>query len=229
MTTRAAGSVPLALARLGARRGQRPDEAAWRRIESLRGFAPALEEARRTALRPWLAGLTADSSAAHVEAALRQHARAWVSEVADWMDPAWRDAITWCAVLADLAALQHVARGGALPAGLDEDPAWQALQGAAPDTLAAAWFAEWQRRLPHRGDLEGEDDALPALAALLRGQLATGLARRAALQARLVLLLRRAGLQPAAVFIHLALGALDGERLRAELLRRAWFPFRKVA
>jgi hypothetical protein len=227
MTARSVGSLPYALARLGARHGQRPDEAAWRRIESLRGYAPALEEARRTTLRGWLVGITADSGAAQVEATLRGHARSVVHEVADWMDPAWRAAIEWCALLPDLAALQHVARGGVAPAGLAAAPEGLALDP--PDTLGEAWFAEWQRRLPRRLDVEGEDDALPAFAALLRQQLANGLAQRAALRARLILLLRRAGLQPAAVFIHLALSALDWERLRAELLRRAWFPRWKVA
>jgi hypothetical protein len=227
MTARGVGSLPFALARLAARHGQRPDEAAWRRVEGLRGFAPALEEARRTALRSWLVGITADSGAAQVEATLRSHARAWAHEVADWMDPAWREAIVWCALLPDLAALQHVARGGAAPAWLAERPHWPALDQ--PDTLGEGWFAEWQQRLPRRLDIEGEDDALPAFAALLRQQLATGLGQRAALQARLTLLLRRATLQPAAVFIHLALSALDWERLRAELLRRAWFPNWRVA
>lgn len=228
MSARAVGSLPYALARLGACHGQRPDEAAWRRIESLRGFAPALEEARRTALRPWLVGITADSDAAQVEATLRGHARAWVMQVADWMDPAWHAAITWCAVLADLASLQHVARGAARPAWLEEDPAHEALLKAGADAMGAAWFAEWQRRLPRRADVEGEDDALPAFATLLQRKLATGLEQRAALRAQLVLQLRRAGLQPEAVFIHLALGVLEWERLRAELLRRAWFPHWKV-
>jgi hypothetical protein len=227
MTARRVGSLPYALARLAARHGQRPDETAWRRIEGLRGFAPALEEARRTALRAWLVGITADSGAAQVEATLRQHARAWVHEVADWMDPAWREAIVWCALLPDLAALQHVARGGAAPDWLADLPEWRALDQ--PDTLGEAWFAQWQQRLPRQLDIEGEDNALPAFAALLRQQLSTGLGQRAALRAHLTLLLRRATLQPAAVFIHLALSALDWERLRAELLRRAWFPNWKVA
>ena len=227
MNPRAVGSLPYALARLGARHGQRPDEAAWRRIENLRGFAPALEEARRTTLRARLVGITADSGAAQVEAMLRTQAQVMVEEVADWMDPAWREAITWCALLPDLAALQHVARGGAAPAWLGEAPPGLALDQ--PERLGQAWFTEWQRRWPRHNDIEGEDDVLPAFAALLQRLLPGGLAQRAGLKAQLTLLRRRAGLQPAAVFIHLALDALDWERLRAELLRRAWFPPWKVA
>jgi hypothetical protein len=47
---------------------------------------------------------------------------------------------------------------------------------------------------------------------------------RRTLQARLTLLFRRAMLDPAAAFAYLALTALDLERLRGELLRRAAFP-----
>jgi hypothetical protein len=52
---------------------------------------------------------------------------------------------------------------------------------------------------------------------------------RRALQARLSLLLRRATLEPAAAFIHLALSALELERLRGELLVRKLFMNAKVA
>ena len=56
-----------------------------------------------------------------------------------------------------------------------------------------------------------------------------GWALRASLRSELVRLLRRAALQPAVAFVHLALCALDFERLRAELLRRVIFPGWKVA
>jgi hypothetical protein len=45
-----------------------------------------------------------------------------------------------------------------------------------------------------------------------------------ALSARLTLLFRRAVLDPAAAFVFLAQIALDLQRLRGELLRRAAFP-----
>jgi hypothetical protein len=47
---------------------------------------------------------------------------------------------------------------------------------------------------------------------------------RRALEAQLTLLFRRAMLDPAVAFIFLALAALDLERLRGELVRRAAFP-----
>jgi hypothetical protein len=57
----------------------------------------------------------------------------------------------------------------------------------------------------------------------------SGTPLRRALQARLSLLMRRATLEPAAAFIHLALSALELERLRGELLGRKLFANAKVA
>ena len=105
----------------------------------------------------------------------------------------------------------------------------------APELLARAWRAEWQRRLPERPD--AAQDALHQLtAALLQHGAAFaaappgsgGLLRRS-LQARLSLLLRRATLEPAAAFIHVALCALDLERLRGELLSCLLFRRARVA
>ena len=58
---------------------------------------------------------------------------------------------------------------------------------------------------------------------------AQGWVLRGSLRAQLSLLLRRATLEPAAAFIHLALCALDLERLRAELLIRYVFARRQGA
>lgn len=48
----------------------------------MREFAPALELARGSALRPWLVGLGADSPSGQIEAVLRGHGQAMVDEVA---------------------------------------------------------------------------------------------------------------------------------------------------
>lgn len=256
MNTSACGSLEYALARLAARQGLRPDEGAWRRIEGLRGFAQALEEARRGPMRAWLVGITADSTAAEVEAVLRAQGRAMVEEVAGWMDPAWQPALAWCAVWPELAPLQHLARGHAPAPWMFEDARFKSLAGAdarsrarsmvetdwsplqsawaEPESFGRLWFARWQELLPPRAM---NDEALQELARLLaahaqafgRAAPGSGMPQRAALRARLLLFVRRAGLEPAAVFAQLAITALDLERLRAELLRRAWFPAWKVA
>lgn len=251
------GSLEYAHARLHARHGQRLDDAAWRRIEVIREFAPLLEGMRASALRPWLSGITVDSSVHRVEASLRGQWRALIDERAAWMPSSWHGALQWCAVLPDLAVLQHLARGGEPAAWMHDEPAWRELSAAQPPARAAllqsgpfaalaaawatpqslgrAWRDEWQRRLPQP---LGDDGGL--LQQLVRVLLqhrqvfvaaspSEGWLLRGALRARLTLLLRRAALQPALVFIDLALCALDLERLRAELLRRLLFPRWQVA
>lgn len=243
------GSLPFATARLAARHGQRLDAAAWQRIEGLRDLGAALEAARRTALRPWLLGLTAEQPPAELEAALRAQARAAMDEVAGWVGPDWCAAVQWCAVLPDLAPLQHLLRGGVPPAWMQADARWQdvvnaepaarraalaqgpwaPLAAAAPDDIVTAWADEWQRRCPRAALADG---TLAGLAALLRQQAGafvqagpgSGRALREQLRERLRPWLRGAMLEPAFVFAQIALTALDLERLRGELLRRAWFP-----
>jgi hypothetical protein len=251
------GSLEYAHARLHARHGQRADEATWRRIEVIREFAPLLEGAQASALRPWLVGITADSSVHQVEATLHGHWRALVDERAAWMPLSWQRALQWCKVLPDLALLQHLARGGEPAAWMHDDSTWRELCVAAPQARAAvlaagpfaalaaawltpqclgrAWHDEWQRRLPQ--PLGDADDALRQLGRLLHDHQqvfeqaapSEGWLLRGALRARLSLLFHRAAVQPAAAFIDLALCALDLERLRAEVLRRALFPRWQVA
>lgn len=244
------GSLEFAQARILARHGQRVAEPTWQRIEVVRDFAPALELARATALRPWLAGLAADSPPGRIESVLRAQGQAMVDEVAAWMPAAWQPALAWCARWPDLPVLQHLARGGALPPGLRDDERWATLAAAQasaapladgpfaalapawsdPDHIGAAWLAEWRRRLPAGALTDGS-----ALARVLAAWREHGLAfaqavpgqgwpQRAALRTRLALLLRSAALDPAVAFVHLTLCALDLERLRAELMRRACFP-----
>jgi hypothetical protein len=251
------GSLEYAQARLQARHGQRVDEAGWRRLETMRELAPMLELARGTALRPWLVGIAAESTAHRVEATLRGHWRALVDEVVAWMPGPWRASLAWCAVLPDLAPLQHLARGGEAAAWIADDGELAALCTAppptrltllsggsiaalaaawdAPDTMGRAWRAEWQRRLPQPLDEAGDSmgqlvhtlhEHANAFAEAAAGQ---GWQLRCALRARLSLLLRRAALEPTTAFVHVALCALDLERLRGELLRRMLFRHWRLA
>jgi hypothetical protein len=264
-----AGSLELAHARVLARHGERLTSADWRRIEATRDWAPALEVARATALRPWLDGITVDSGVAQIEGTLRRHWRRGVAEAAEWMPAPWQAAVRWCAWLPDLPLLQHLARGGEPPRWMQEDDAWRALAAAPPASRAAvlaagpagalaaawasphdagrAWLLEWRKRLPAkvraaspatvRATPDSASASLHALVRLLRDHAkvfgvaaaSQGWPLRGALRVQLVQLLRRSALQPAMAFIHLALCALDLERLRAELLRRVVFPGRKVA
>jgi hypothetical protein len=246
-----AGSIEYAHARLCARYGGRPDEIAWRRVEHARSLPALLDAARATPLRAWLAGITAVSVPHEIEHALRERWRALVADVASWMPDAWQGAVLWCATLPDLPTVQHLARGGAtLPwmrddavyrelcereaAGFGTAPSGGRLAGLAaawsdPDRIGGLWITELRRRMPAhgRGDLVVQDALRRALsshlAAMRDATLATGTALRRALQARLEALFRRATLDPAAAFVFVALAALDLERFRGELLRRAAF------
>lgn len=173
------GSLEYAHARLLARHGQRPDEAAWRRLETLREIAPLLDVARSTGLRPFLVGIGAETPVHQVEATLRGHWRALVQEVAAWMPAAWQPSIAWCAVWPDLAWLQHLARGAEPAPWMLDDALWRDLAAApapgraaelsagpwgalalawpVPHALAQAWRDEWLRRLPKAGGDDGDD------------------------------------------------------------------------
>jgi hypothetical protein len=234
-----------AYARVCARYGARPDETAWRRLEHARELASLLDVARASAFRGWIGGIDATSTPHAIEGALRERWRETVRDVAAWMPEAWRAAVRWCAIAADLPALQHLARGFDAAPWLSDDPVWRdfvahaanttdVVRGAlarawvAPDRAADEWRREWHRRLP----AEGRDDA--AIAALaraldetlsaLRDPASSGSILAHALQARLAVLFRRAVAAPAAAFVYLAQIALDLQRLRGELLRRAAFP-----
>jgi len=245
------GSLEYAQARLQARHGRRADEAAWQRLETAREYIALLDAARNSPLRAWVVGLTPRSSARDIEAVLRGHWQAVVDETAGWMPVAWQPAIAWCVLPPLLPALQHLARGGPVRPWMHDDallrvlcaaaPAARAdaLRGSAaaalapawpaPDALGAAWWHAWQRRLPR--PLHA-DDSLRTVATLLQAHgsafaaapAGPGTLLRRALQARLAPWLRRAAAEPAAAFVHLALAALDLERLRGELLRRVVFP-----
>ncbi len=250
------GSLEYAHARIGSRWGMRPDAAAWRRIEVTRDLPAMLDLARGGSLSRWLHGVAADSGVHAIEAAFRRRWRDAVAELGAWMAPEWRDAIAWCARLADLAAVQHWARGDAPAAwfahdevlrGLDAaadaaaparasavETAWRALLRQArgePSALASRWLAAWQALLPEGHDRQAiELMLLPLLRrhaqAFAAPPSTDGWGQRRALEARLVALWRRHPVEPVAVFAHLALQAIELERLRAEVIGRAAFAHR---
>lgn len=242
---RRSGDLEYACARISARFGERPNEAAWRAIAVVRGFAAFLDAARSPPFRHWISGITADAGPHAVEAALVGHWRALVDELRGWMPERWHDAISWAGALVDLPVAQYLARGGAALPWMQDDPVYRELgRNAAaspsrsplavawthPEGLFRAWGAEWSRRIPRIAWAEPAAIAncarllLAHRAALADPSIGDGALLRRALVSRLTALYRQATLDPAAAFIFLALSALDMERLRGELLRRAIFP-----
>jgi len=246
------GDLAYAWARICARLGERPDEVAWRSIELIRDLPAMLDAARGPAFRRWLVGVTPDAGPHAIEAVLLARWRGLVREVAQWMPGEWQPAVEWAGALAELPALQHLAREGDVLPWMQEDPLYRELVGpdpvsaldrlrplaaawSDPDGMLSAWRAEWGRRIPRGAFVDSV--LLAALEhALARHRVAVGPASFADGMGLLrgladsgLHLFRRAALEPAAAFIFLALSALDLERLRGELLRRAIFPSLSLA
>jgi hypothetical protein len=247
----AAGSPEYALARMHARIGRRPPEAAWRSIGQARDIAPILDLCRETSLQAVVKELPASCDLHAVDHAVR---RGWQRAVADartWMPAEYTEALQWCRLVPLLPALAHLARGG-VPAGwmrVEPDLAQLCSAGKeqraaivakgplaplaivwnSPDALAEAWTAEWQRLLP----VEALEDAtLATLARALERHLEhfqdadthEAPELRQELESKLLATFRRSPPESAAVFAWLGLTALDLERLRGELARRLVFP-----
>lgn len=247
----AGGSLEFAYARLCARFGERADETVWRRIEVVRDVAGVLEIVRASSLAPYVAGIGTDIEAHALESAARRHWRALVSEIAGWMPVAWQPAVRWCAVLVDLPVFVALGRKESLPAWLADDPVLRGLveggqsanrayaalvRAGAGDAqrVRAAWRAHWLASLPE------PLSAHPLLQRLVQmleehghrfahAHPADAWPLRRGLAARVILLFRRAGVDPAQAFAFLTLAALDYERLRGELVPRALLPQRTLA
>jgi hypothetical protein len=194
-----------AQARLQAQHGRRPDDATWQLLEASRSAAQAIAQARSGPLAAWLQGLDERADAAAIERHLHARWQRQVDAVARWLPARWR------------AALQQFGRLPLLAAA-DED--------SDANTLLAAWQADWQRSLP--ADAQPLRQVLRLPAQLLLPRLAGQRGGRAtaaavATQQRLQRLARRHPGSAVAVFSHLALQALELERLRGDLVVRALF------
>lgn len=238
-------------ARLQARHGERLDDVDWRALEAARTVNQFLERARLTPLRRFADHLNAQMSSHAMERTLRAAWRGYVAEVADWVTPAWRLAVQWTATVPDLPAIDAVLKGKA-PAWAQSDPVIATLATAEPQqrqtrragnpllslfpaarsdaSLARRWLAHWRALWPHQRGPDGEAlDRITVAVEEHRRRLdhagmhdSSGPYRRDLAQS-LTRMFRRGSGTPVAVFCHLALVALDLERLRGGLVRRRLF------
>jgi len=237
-------------ARLHARHGERLQEADWRALEAARSIDQFIERARVSSLRRFTDRLNPRLSVHAIERMLRAAWRGYVGEVALWVPAEWRAAVLWTSCLPELPVIDAL-RGGVVPdwARLDVNlaefieagpqpqraslihlpPGPLAASDARPASLAARWLEHWHSLWPHRTADESElRDLTAAIAAQAErlgraSPLETSAPYRSDLVRGLSRLFRRRGAAPVAVFCHLALVAIDLERLRGGLVRRRLF------
>jgi hypothetical protein len=232
-----------AQARAQARHGARLSAEAWSLLESSVGLAQFLHLVRGTTLAPRVEHFSAATSPHVIERSLRREWHGEVECATRWVPLRWRAAVAWTGWLAELPALGHLLDGGVALPWMAEDPVLSAFgpedadarrrsieetrPGATADAGAgpAGWLSHWRYLWPDDGagapglhrlvsaveryGIGGEEDAA--------GDWRENLERRA------VGILRRHREQPATVFCHLLLCAVELHRLRQGLLQRALF------
>lgn len=243
-----------AQARLQARHGARLGAGDWSQLHTSRDLSHFLDAARRTTLAPWLQHLDARSDAHAIGRALARELRDHIDTVATWVPARWQPPVQWTRWLVDLPVLRLLLEDGPPPPWATGDPVLQPFAGADLGTrrtamagaglaplfassaadgaaLRRAWRARWEALVPsippsRRGEVLAFADGIDRHLAAMRGapRDADGWLLRADLESYLERVVRRAAVHPIAVFAHLALTAIDLERLRGALLRRALFP-----
>jgi hypothetical protein len=239
-------------ARLQARHGERLIDREWLTLEAARSPDHFIDRSRATTLRRFSERLNAGMSSHAIECALRNSWRDYVAEVASWCPPDWRPAIRWCALLPDLPLFAALLAGEA-PCWVQQDAVLSAFSELAQaatikspldvllsgprrePTLPGRWYACWRSLWPQGAyecrPLATLSDTVSAHVArldLAGPQDASGAYRRA-LARTVNRMFRRYSASAIAVFCHLALVALDLERLRGSLVRRALFAPTKEA
>jgi hypothetical protein len=213
-----------AQARIQARFGARPPPELWGALDVAPDLRAYLDAARATSLRSWIAGVEPGADLHQIDAALRARLESHIGEVARWLPAEWRPAVMWLLRLFDLPAIQYLAPRDA-PDFLRRHRGDAGT--ARPGDVRAAFVEEWTRLWPAR-DPESSRGMRRILAAVsshlerfARTDVRGAWRARASLERELRSLFRRSALRPDTAFCHLALVALDLERLRAALVLRA--------
>jgi hypothetical protein len=178
--------------------------------------------------------------------------RDYIDDIASWTPRDWRASVAWTKHLTYLPALLHLLKGNTAQAWMLQDPVLKPFTAIHHDQrntaflqsdyaplvharqegqpLVAAWAARWQALWP--GPRASEREGLLLLYRLLLQHLESfaqaapdaAWPQRQQLAGRLRTLFRQFRYQPAAIFVHLLLVALDVERLRGDILQRRLFP-----
>lgn len=207
-----------AQARLQARHGARPQDGTWALLRASTSLGHFLESARTTPLRPWVARLSSQLRVADVEEVLRIEFAAHVMEVARWVPQRWYAATVWAARAPWLPWLDGT--GWTLPENMTLPPGLE----VAP---ASAWKSVWPAMFAHhRRGMLAVVEALEQHAQRMQDAAAEedGWQVRRDLHRQLLGLFRAHTQQPATVFCHLGLTAIELQMLRGAWLHRALFP-----
>ena len=236
-----------AQARVQARLGERLSATGWRALESTLGLPQYLASVRNTSLARYVQHFSTNLTPHTIERSLRDDWRAEVEAVRHWVPESWSPAVAWTTWLPYLDALAWLAGGGTVLPWMQADAV---LSGVAARELAvghatfgilpdddtpagwrARWFDHWTSLYPKTRD--EEKAGLRLLVAAVQRYFGTlerpgssRTERREAserLEADAAGLVHRRAEAPVVVFCHLALVALDLQRLRDGLLRRALF------
>ena len=241
-----------AQARVQARLGERLSGPGWRALESTLGLPQYLASVRNTVLAPHAQHFPAALAPHTIERSLRHDWRAEVDAVSHWVPNAWSPAVEWTAWLPYLDALAWLARGKPVLPWMQPDAVLStiAVQDVAarrsaladapfgvlasedtPAGMRARWFDHWTSLHPQARD--DEKAGLRLLVVGVQRYFAAIDRRRASrndrreaherLEEVATGLVHRHAEKPVAVFCHLLLVALDLQRLRDGLLRRALF------
>lgn len=208
-----ASEFAYAQARLQARHAERPDEGLWMRLRATTSYAAFLSAAASTVLRGSIAHLHTSHDARDIERSLHADFRERVDEIASWLPDRWQPATRFVAELPLVPfVLEKLGRDGVdRHALVGWQVRWQTLWPSMPRAELRALGALHAALSSHFRDMASADSQSDGW--LLRAELASQLER----------LFRAEREQPAPVFCHLALTALDLERLRGALLRRLLF------
>lgn len=243
------GELDYALVRVQARHGARLGPPEWQRLEASRDLAHFLDALRSSSLAPWSATLDSSDDSHAIERTMRAQWRSYVELLASWHPRPWQPWLAWLGWLPTLPLVTRFASPDPAPHWLLADPVCGPLALGSPaersaalrrsplapleaaigahQPLARLWRAHWLRLAPamscderalltaflalldrHATALGRADES-----ALLREDLAAGVAR----------LFRRSAGTVISSLCHLALLALDLERLRGDLARRRLF------
>jgi len=244
------GNVEYALTRVQSQYGNRPDMSEWRRLEASHDLGQYLEAARGSIFGPWVSSLDRSREVHFIERTLRGAWRSYVRTVAAWHPRRWQPWLTWLEWLPTLGLIARLEHAGPLPAWLLRDPivgpAARGASAAGPVAvkgtalaffepaiggrvpLAELWLARWRELRPPVDAFTGQllaafSRAVREHARMLALEDADAVALRDQLRGRLSKLFRAGAGTLVATLCHLALMALDFERLRGGLVNRSLF------